>query len=304
MAVVAPALITPEYFASTLQARNKFGALAVLRLCQIAVPGTLMIFGVLLGQLIGAMTGFIAGSLIVGVTCLILWRKVHRFQDAGIGGERIPWKYVFLTNLTLIVLFLSYRIDVLILNAASSAHEVGVYSAGVAVAELVLVVAMSAAVVRAPFYARHPMRPLRRDAWLVLGLSAFTAFSIAAICPLLVTTLFGPEYQGAIPTIWILLPGISILAVYRFVSNAELVRGHKLGILYSCLISIACDVTLVIILSPNWGALGAAAAGSISYAAGLGYLLLHRSLRGAPRFKPGVHYASRSEARLPREVKA
>lgn len=299
LALVAPALITPEYLASNLQARGRFGQLAVFRVIQVSVPGLFMLCGVVWAELVGALVGFIVGTVIVGASCYGLWRKACRSDVDGPNNQAdIPWKYVLATNFTLVVLFLSYRVDVLVLNSISSAQQVGVYSAAVALAELVLVGAMAAAVVRAPAYARDRLKPIYRDVWLIFWLSAVTAIVIAVVSPTLVPLLFGSEYEQSTSAVWTLLPGVCILAVYRFISNAEIIRGHKFGVLVSCLISIMVDVILLIALAPSMGATGAGIAASSSYGAGLAYLVGHRRFRKEPRFEPGVPLKTRHAASL------
>lgn len=295
LALFAPALIVPEYLAAALQASGRFGHLSLLRIFQVAGPGCLMLIGVVTNGILGGLVGFGSGTMLVGLGSYIAWRVEYTPRLVA-DGSRIPWRFVITTNLTLVLLFLSYRLDVLVLEAVASSESVGIYTAAVALAELVLVVSMSAAVVRAPLYARQKHHSLKRDSWLVLGLSALTGVAIAALCPFLIPLLFGDDYRESIQVVWALLPGICCLAAYRYISNAEIVRGHKYGLLASCLVSIATDVVLIFSLSPTLGAVGAGLAASSSYAAGLIYLLVHRQLRPAPRFLEG-NYATRNEAR-------
>lgn len=295
LTLLAPALIVPEYLAAALQANGRFGHLSLLRILQVATPGCLMLVGVITNGILGALIGFGIGTLLVGLGSYMAWRAefIPRLSAAG---SKIPWKFVLTTNLTLVLLFLSYRLDVLILEGVATSKSVGIYTAAVALAELVLVVSMSAAVVRAPLYARQKHHSLKRDTWLVFGLSVLAGIAIAALSPFLIPLLFGNDYRESIQVAWALLPGICCLAAYRFISNAEIVRGHKYGLLASCLVSIATDVVLILHLSPTMGAVGAGLAASGSYAAGLMCLLVHRQLRPVPRFLEG-NYATRSEAR-------
>ena len=289
IAFIGAALIVPEYLAAIIQARGKFFALAAIRVGQVLLPGVMMLAGVASAGLVGALSGFLVGSVLVGIFASLLWRKATlekaeesapTFSAAG----HIPWAYVMVTNLSLVLLFLSYRVDVLVLNAVSSSVEVGIYAAAVAVAELVLVGSMSAAVVRAPVYARDRIRAIGFDSAVVLALSAVAGLMLAFIGPVIVPLLFGKEYGHAVAVMWALIPGIVLLALYRYLASADLVRGHMLGVLFSCLITLAVDVTLLYLLGPAWGAVGAGIAASASYAAGLAYLLIHRSIRdGTPQ---------------------
>lgn len=287
LALLAPALVIPEYLAAGFQADNKFGQLSLLRIFQVAVPGLPMLFGVAVAGLLGAVIGFGLGTLSVGLAAYVLWQKRY-VPSLLIDHSKVPWKFAITTNLTLVLLFLSYRVDVLILEAVAPSESVGIYTASVALAELVLVVSMSAAVVRAPVYARRKLQSLTRDTWTVFALSVLAAIALAAMLPFLVPLLFGEEYVQSIQVSWALLPGICFLAAYRYISNAEIVRGHKYGLLTSCLISIATDVVLILLLAPTMGAAGAALAASGSYAAGLFYLVVHRLIRPRPRFLDGT----------------
>lgn len=277
---IGPALIAPEFFAALLQARREFRALALFRIFQIFLPGILMVSGVALADLGGAILGYMLGTGIVAALTWVLWGKSSKIRKSALGGtDAVPWKYVLTTNITLVVLFMSYRIDVIILNAISTSKEVGFYSAAVALAELVLIASMTAAVVRAPAYAADRSRSIGSDTWLVLGLSALASVTIAAISPALVPLLFGAEYQESVISVWGLLPGICLLSVYRYISNAEIIRGHKFGVLSSCLVAIGVDVVILVLIGRDMGALGASIAASLGYASGLAYLLGHRNIR-------------------------
>ncbi|APX02894.1 hypothetical protein BWQ92_15305 [Arthrobacter sp. QXT-31] len=277
---IGPALIIPEFFAALLQARRAFRALALFRIFQIFLPGFLMIVGLTFFQLGGALLGYVTGTTIVAAYTCALWAKSSKIRKSALGGrDAVPWNFVLTTNITLIVLFMSYRLDVIILNAISTSKEVGLYSAAVALAELVLVASMTAAVVRAPAYAVDHSRSIGTDTWIVLGLSALASVTIAAISPTLVPLLFGTDYKESVFAVWGLLPGICVLSVYRYISNAEIIRGHKFGVLYSCLIAIGVDIAVLIFIGADMGALGASLAASLGYASGLVYLLGHRSIR-------------------------
>lgn len=279
-AFIGIALIVSEFLAALLQARKQFKALALLRVLQIFVPGLMMIVGAIYLGLEGATLGYVFGVLIVGITSWFLWDRAFEVQQTRRDrADKIPWGYVLTTNLTLVVLFLSYRADVLLLNAISNSMEVGIYSAAVALAELVLVASMSMSTVRAPIYARNPSRSLSSDTWQVFGLSLVGSAMIAILSPILIPLLFGVEYLESINATWALLPGITLLAVYRYISNAEIIRGHKFGVLYSCLVSIAVDVGVLCLIGGNMGATGASLAATLAYASGLAYLLIHRGVR-------------------------
>ena len=291
--LAAPALIVPEFLASSIQGRGLFARLALLRVAQVVLPGCLMLGGIPVGGLPGALSGFTLGAALIGLICHEIWWRQPCVREEKGQSVRIPWAYALVTNLTLVLLFLSYRADVFVLNAVSSPHEVGVYSAAVALAELVLVASMSAAVVRAPVYSRDHGAPLGRDSWIVVGFSCAVAAVLAVLSPIVVPMIFGEEYLGSVEVVWALLPGICVLSVYRFISNAEIVRGHKFGVLLSCVIALTVDVGLLWTIGREHGALGAAWAASASYVAGCLFLIVFRLARTGGERR---HVAELSEA--------
>lgn len=277
---IAVALVVSEFYGALLQAWQQFKALALFRIMQVLLPGVSMMGGLIILGLEGAILCYSFGILIMGLFSWCMWDRSFEHQEAlSKGPHKIPWVYVVTTNTTLLFLFLSYRVDILILNAISTTREVGIYSAAVALAELVLVASMSIAVVRAPVYAGDRSRSLKNDTWKVFGLSSLAAVGISIISPIAIPLLFGVEYLDSVEAIWLLLPGICLLAVYRYISNAEIVRGHKFGVLISCLLSVIVDVGILILLGQEMGARGASLAASFAYACGLAYLLTHRRLR-------------------------
>ena len=124
-------------------------------------------------------------------------------------------------------------------------------------------------------YARDPSCSLKKDLAVVFGASVGGSIAVCAAAPLIVPLLFGPEYETSVEVIWALAPGVAFLGLYRFLSNAEIVRGHKFGILGSCLIIIAADVLILIVLGAQFGAVGGAVAASVSYIFGTIYLFVH-----------------------------
>lgn len=166
-------------------------------------------------------------------------------------------------------LFLLLRVDVLVLNAYSTAAAVGLYavavalmdlsrSAGDAIAQAVLPGQMAEARECA---SELTARVTRLSALLSAGLAAL----ICLAAPPLITFAYGPEYGGSVLPMLCLAPGLVALSVARVV-GAFLLRLER-PVLRSAIAAgaLAVNVLLTVILIPRHGIAGCAVASSVAY---------------------------------------
>jgi O-antigen/teichoic acid export membrane protein len=175
---------------------------------------------------------------------------------------------------------LNHRLDALILNALWGSKIVGLYSSGVAPAELLLYVPMASALVLSPTVASLPDKDRGRVAVLALGSSLYLVLGggilMAALLPWVLPYLYGRAFAPAVPAAEWLLPGMLGLTVVTTLSGALAGLGRPEYMTYAMLVGLLASTALDFGLIPRFGMLGAAWASSIAYwLAALTILLLY-----------------------------
>jgi O-antigen/teichoic acid export membrane protein len=170
-------------------------------------------------------------------------------------------------------LLLSYRVDVLLLQRAVTEAQVGLYTLGSNLAELVwqLPAAITPVVFSRSASSRDPQAFSRRLArllrlTLLAGTVVGTAFYVAA--PWLIPFAYGEAFRVSVGVHRLLLPGIVVSLVYHLLHSDLQGKGRPLVSLSVFLPVAVLNVTLNLLWIPRWGILGAAAASSVSYTCG------------------------------------
>jgi O-antigen/teichoic acid export membrane protein len=164
---------------------------------------------------------------------------------------------------------LSLRQDVLLLAAFAGTREVGIYTVGVAAAELAWYIPNALqSVATAKFSAEEDSlalaQRLNRSVW------PFTlAFSlcIVALAAPLIPIVYGSAFKASILPLVLLLPGILATSMSSSLSAYLSGRGHPEDPAFANVVNMLVNLAANVILAPRLGARGAALASSISYSA-------------------------------------
>src|SRR3954469_1617495 len=182
-----------------------------------------------------------------------------------------------------------FRVDQVILGAMKGTAELGLYAAAYKLLETVLFVAW--AMVRAVYPVMSASKdPERVRKGVEAGIAAlavlYIPFGVALFvdAPQILTTLYGPEYAGAADvTRWLaaspMLFAIGFLYSYGLVS-----RERRWRAAWGTIAAAALNLALNFALIPHFGAVGAAAAPTVSYLVEAGVLgVLAYPVFGWPR---------------------
>lgn len=173
----------------------------------------------------------------------------------------------------LFVLTLNYKVDIVFLENMVGAHELGIYSVGVTLAELIWQLPTAIGVVlfarsansKSDAEASNRSAKLLRISWIPLILGSFVFFLFA---PSFVSFVYGQEFMEAGYVIRILLPGIILMVLFKIL-NADLAgRGHPLFALRIYVVTLIVNVLLNWLLIPRYSINGAAFASTVSYILG------------------------------------
>jgi O-antigen/teichoic acid export membrane protein len=185
-----------------------------------------------------------------------------------------------------IVNLIGYRVELFVLEHFKGLAQVGIYSIAMQAAEAIWLVPQAvASAVTGPTVHETPegaVRVIRSACAKGLLYTGGIALAVGALAPFVIPPLFGDEFDGAVRSLALLLPGVVAYApVTIFVVYLSIRRGRpRLSLLVS-FVGLVVTAAMSFVLIPPYGASGAAAASSIGYAAGgvTAWLLFERLAR-------------------------
>lgn len=238
--------------------------------------------------------------LLVLLFCFIYWLKLDLF-GAGLGyllgqafsvillifvlrryitvGPRIHMPVIkemikkgALFAITLFILQLNYRIDMLLLGKLQGEASVGIYSVGVNIVELLKQLPLAVGLVlfsRATNWkADQRDEALRKVAMLsrVLFLIVLVmAIMIAVVSIWFIPVFYGEAFRDSILVVIFLVPGLVMLSVFLNVNLFSAGQGKPEIPLYTFFPALIINILLNLYAIPKWNYLGAAVSSSITY---------------------------------------
>ncbi len=163
-----------------------------------------------------------------------------------------------------IAVVLLNRLDQVLLTPLSSAYQLGLYSVAVNMYDVAFVVGSAIRDVSfASDSARHDDDRLVAAARISGFVSLCFCLVLAACVPFGISLIWGADFSGAAPAALILLLSVALLAPGAVAGAGLDSRGHPQLHSFSLVISALVNVTVVFLLVPTMGALGAALANLI-----------------------------------------
>ncbi|MFB4390818.1 MULTISPECIES: oligosaccharide flippase family protein [unclassified Pseudomonas] len=266
------------------------GAFNALRLTESLAPLLLFLGLFWMWQdeaLEAALISWLCGIAVVLVLGLWWLRRQHPLALRwSRSGQRELLTYGARSHPDLLFQQLILRSDYLFIGAMLGSTALGHYAMASAAAELLLIVPEA---VTTPLMKRllqqdagmDKLTPLalRLTATVMLG----ACLGMALIGEWLIVTLFGAAYQHAYPALLALLPGLLGLC-YASILRLDLLGKNRPGTVSLMMgAGAALNLVLNVLLIPQWGIVGAAAASSIAYlAVTVAMLVLYCRLGGTP----------------------
>jgi O-antigen/teichoic acid export membrane protein len=281
-----PFMLAVRYLRYFLLGRNQlllFNAinvvLAVAWLIFVAIALALLSTGVN-----GAVWAFAAANIAAFIAALVLVPAALHLPDLRTAPSLLRTLAAFglRAQLSTVLQFLSYRLDLFILNATAGLGAAGIYSVATLLAEAVWYIPNAIGLVLAPRVAAgvegdddDSTAAICRATVLV---SVAGALVIAALAPLLVLVLFGSAFLSAVVPLWVLLPGVVAVGLDKPIASYQLGRGRPQISLYVALLATPVTVAAYVLLIPRYGIVGAAAGSTLSYIAttAIEVFFLHR----------------------------
>lgn len=219
--------------------------------------------------------GFLVASFmgVLAMTMIMLYK--NKFIQAF--SLQLDWTIIkdllrlgVVYAVSLLIINLNYKIDVILLDQLSNQYEIGIYSKGANIIQYLwnipmilstIIFARSAAAKDGLEFSRKTAQLLR----LSLLLIGFVALMMVVFSDFIILTMFGERFAPSIFILQVLAPGVVILTLFK-VMNMDLAGKGKPWISMKAMIpSLIINVGLNIWLIPPLGAVGAAWASTISY---------------------------------------
>jgi O-antigen/teichoic acid export membrane protein len=227
---------------------------------------------------------FAAANVAAFIAALVLVPAARRLPDLRSAPRLLRTLAAFglRAQLSTVLQFLSYRLDLFILNATAGLGAAGIYSVATLLAEAVWYIPNAIGLVLAPRVAAgvegeddESTAAICRATVLV---SVAGALVVAALAPLLVLVLFGSAFLSAVVPLWVLLPGVVAVGLDKPIASYQLGRGRPQISLYVALLATPVTVAAYVLLIPRYGIVGAATGSTISYIAttAIEVFFLHR----------------------------
>jgi len=243
-------------------------------------------------SILGAIISMLVSSLIIGI--FAIYQITSTFEVRLKLHKKIIYNLLRLGVLFSVAFFfiqLNFRIDILLLQKLSSEQEVGIYSLGAHVAELlwqipmaisIIVFSRTANVAETEIMNKHTGKLLR----ITFLLAIMVAAAIFLTAPFIIPFVFGSEFYDSIRIIQLILPGIIMIVIYRILSGHLAGLGKPQVTIYIFAPALLVNIILNLLWIPEYGGQGAAWATNISYALGtIGYMIAYSVILKVPIYE-------------------
>lgn len=267
-----PFLLLTAFLQSLLQGGRRFVPYNTVLIIQYASPTFLLIasFLVFRDRTLGSVSSWSTSCAVTAVAAALAIAPLRRFSlRLHRPTLRSLFRFGIISYLGNVTSFVNYRFDVFIVNLFAGARQVGLYSVGTSMAEIVWFIANAASIVLAPSVAAADEERADRMTESVARVVGFLALAsacfLAVFAPLIVVVFFGRAFSESVWAVWLLLPGIVTFSVGRILSMYLLGRNRLKVDLAASFVGLVVTLALDFALIPRFGFRGAAVASSIAY---------------------------------------
>ena len=237
----------------------------------------------------GALLGLMSSNLIVSVYAMNMLRRNYTIKLSLYNPIiRQMLKLGVVYALSFLVIQLNYRVDILLLQWLADTREVGLYSLGVAVSELLWQIPLAVSLVVMTRSANSTDQKLMNESTArLLRLSVIAGLALSlfifVLSPFIIPLVFGSGYLGSVEIIQTVLPGIIIIIIFRVLSGQLSGLGKPQVALHAFIPALILNILLNYFLIPKMGGMGAAIATNISYLVGtIIYIIAYCKITGTP----------------------
>ncbi len=244
--------------------------------------GTIVFVVLISLDVVGALLSTIIGPMLIAFVLVVR----NNFSQAF--SLNYDWKVIkpmlslgIVYSISLLIINLNYKIDIVLLDKLSNTHELGVYVKGSAVTQYLWQIPMlfstlvfaRSAVSKNEIQFSYKVAQLLRLSFVFIG---FASLILYLFSEMIIVGMYGEPFRGSIEVLNYLLPGVLILTIYK-VMNMDLAGKGKPWISMKAMLpSLVLNIVLNVLLIPDYGAIGASIASTISYCvAGILFLVFY-----------------------------
>lgn len=243
---------------------------------------------------------FVSRNYLLGITSIIslellqiVFSSLFVYKESALAGSQNIKIKINIINLISFGLFpmialllttLNYRIDVLMLKQFDNitAHDIGVYSIGIALVEKVVLIpdTLKGVLVSRLAKGKGPeeVAKLTRISFTISLLLAVMALAFGKP---FINLLYGFEYLGAYKVILVSIFGVLFVMFFKLIAQYNIVNNMQKRNVAMLSVSILVNIAMNFVLIPVYGILGAAVATGIGHAvSGILFLIFfHRETK-------------------------
>ncbi len=227
----------------------------------------------------GAVFAFVCASVVSAILGLVLVNRVVPLRP-GLHLDLLveSVRYGFKSYVQTLVGHLNYRLHVYLLALFLDPAQVAFYVIATNIAELGWYIPNSVGVVLFPRLSATPSERVHGLTAEVcrhtIFITALAMLGLATVGWVAIPLFYGPAYWPALVPLFILLPGILSMAVYKVLTRNFSSRDRQQMSILAAVGALVLNVGLSWVLIPRWGIGGAAVSSLISYAGASVILLL------------------------------
>lgn len=225
-------------------------------------------------KITGALLSLMLGNLIVSSIAINILYKDYEVKLSFANPIIVRLlKLGVIYALSFLVIQLNYRVDVLLLQWLSDARQIGLYSLGVSVSELLWQIPLAVSIVVMSRTANTTnLQKTNEDTAKLLRISLLLgvvlSLFIYILSPYIIPWVFGEKFRQSVLIVQTIMPGIIMVIIFRILSGQLSGMGKPLVALKAFIPALILNVILNYLLIPEHGGMGAAISTNVSYIVG------------------------------------
>lgn len=220
--------------------------------------------------ILGALLAILVSNLIISIYAIFLvFKNVPFFVKAKSTVLKSMLKFGFMYSGATFFMMLHSEVDILIMGRLSTMDQVGFYSLAVAIATNWQIPFSVDGVILSKSANSEEIEVKNQNIAKLIRLSIL--FGILSyvilyfVAPFLVRILYGKEFLPSVLIIRVLLPGVLLLIVSKFMGSRLAGEGKPYIFMFIAIPAVIINIILNFIWIPQYHALGAALSTNVSY---------------------------------------
>lgn len=182
---------------------------------------------------------------------------------------------------SLLIISLNYKVDIVLLEKLSTAYEIGIYSKGAVIVEYLWQIPMllSTLIFSRSAGAKNPLefsiKTCRLLRFAMVGIFVASVILYFA-APIIINIMYGNAFERSNMILRILMPGVLLLTIFKVLNMDVAGKGKPWLSMKAMIPAVIINIILNFLLIPKYGADGSALSSTVSYSfAAVTFLFLY-----------------------------